>query len=506
MPELAGDVTAARGWRATMKNPTTYNTDATAESKYPFPEPTDQTDPRDLDAETAVLGCILARGDTASWAEVSFLEPRSFYSHVNGLIWSAIRSVSAAGKPADLLTVKRRLQDNGQLDEVGVGYLAGLTDGVPLSSNLTHFANEVDRHAWDRRGARALESGGMGAVEAVQRERERLGRAGTPAAAVARLVKAADVRPVRVDWLWRKRLAPGQVTALSGMPGAGKSLIAIDVAASITNGFPLPDDPVTDREPADVVWIGHSTEDTADSVIVPRFLAAGGDPDRLHILATDVDVSLSQACEVAGTVAPALVVIDSWAAWGADAAKDSGTEAADRYRAMDKLRAARASILTIMHDRKGEAGEDDATVTAVAGSMQTTAKPRTVLRVKGGLLSALKGNISGRADSLAFMVEGVSMDLHGVHLEDVPRIEWDTRPIQAGYSPETPDGDGGGGSLTVEELADHIGEQSDPPTAHAIRRCLNMDTKRKRLTVDRPALARNQARSCPSSASENQRP
>ena len=242
---------------------------------------------------------------------------------------------------------------------------------------------------------------------------------------------------------------------------------------------------MTDREPADVVWIGHSTEDTADSVIVPRFLAAGGDPERLHILATDVDVSLSQACVAAGGVAPALVVIDSWAAWGADAAKDSGAEAADRYRAMDKLRASGAAVLAIMHDRKGEAGEEDATVTAVAGSMQTTAKPRTVLRVKGGLLSSLKGNISGRADSIAFMVEGVAMDLHGVHLEDVPRVEWDTRPIQAGYSPETPDGDGGGGSLTVEELADHITAQTDPPTAHAIRRCLNMDTKRKRLTVDR---------------------
>ena len=217
-------------------------------------------------------------------------------------------------------------------------------------------------------------------------------------------------------------------------------------------------------------------------MIVPRFLAAGGDPERLHILATDVDVSLSQACEAAGAVAPALVVIDSWAAWGADAAKDSGTEAADRYRAMDKLRAARASILTIMHDRKGEAGEDDATVTAVAGSMQTTAKPRTVLRVKGGVLSALKGNIAGRADGLAFMVEGVTMDLHGVTVEDVPRVVWDSQPLPVGFSPVSPDGDGG---MNADELLDYLAAQSDPPTANAISKALKMDSRRKRETVKR---------------------
>jgi putative DNA primase/helicase len=46
-----------------------------------------------------------------------------------------------------------------------------------------------------------------------------------------------------VDWLWPGRIAAGRVTLLVGDPGLGKSLLALDVAARVTNGQPWPDAP-----------------------------------------------------------------------------------------------------------------------------------------------------------------------------------------------------------------------------------------------------------------------
>jgi putative DNA primase/helicase len=46
-----------------------------------------------------------------------------------------------------------------------------------------------------------------------------------------------------VDWLWPGRIAAGRVTLLVGDPGLGKSLLALDVAARVTNAQPWPDAP-----------------------------------------------------------------------------------------------------------------------------------------------------------------------------------------------------------------------------------------------------------------------
>ena len=249
----------------------------------------------------------------------------------------------------------------------------------------------------------------------------------------------------------------------------------------MTRGFPLPDDPETEREPVAVVWIGHASEDQPASVIVPRFMAAGGDPERLHVLDTGAqDVSVRAACAAAESVDPALVVIDSWAAWGADASTDSATEAAARYRVFDGLRANGAAVFVITHDAKMGAGDD---VRTVAGSMQTTAKPRTVLHVKGGVLQCLKGNLAGRAGTLAFMVESATVHLNRQTFADVPRIEWDSVPMPAGSPPAGSDPDTSGAS--VDDIVDYVASQHEPVTATRIRRAVKMDTKRRRPACER---------------------
>jgi hypothetical protein len=53
-------------------------------------------------------------------------------------------------------------------------------------------------------------------------------------------VLAANVMPERVRFLWPGRLAAGKLTVMDGDPGLGKSTAALDFAARITTGTPLP--------------------------------------------------------------------------------------------------------------------------------------------------------------------------------------------------------------------------------------------------------------------------
>src|SRR5712692_8400219 len=81
-----------------------------------------------------------------------------------------------------------------------------------------------------------------------------------------------------LDWLWQQRILLGNLTVLDGDPG--KSLLALDLAARITAGKPMPDD--TPCPQGSVILI--APEDAAGNTIKPRIEAAGGDPSRIRLL------------------------------------------------------------------------------------------------------------------------------------------------------------------------------------------------------------------------------
>jgi hypothetical protein len=55
---------------------------------------------------------------------------------------------------------------------------------------------------------------------------------------VVRRLDAVTPRPTR--WLWPGRVALGQVTLVAGEPGAGSSLLLMDLASRVTRGRALP--------------------------------------------------------------------------------------------------------------------------------------------------------------------------------------------------------------------------------------------------------------------------
>lgn len=96
---------------------------------------------------------------------------------------------------------------------------------------------------------------------------------------------AVVMRPVR--WIWRGWLAAGKVHILAGRAGAGKTTLALAMAATVTVGGRWPDG--TRADPGHVIiWSG---EDDAGDTLLPRLAAMGADLRRVHIVGrvTDAD-------------------------------------------------------------------------------------------------------------------------------------------------------------------------------------------------------------------------
>ena len=96
------------------------------------------------------------------------------------------------------------------------------------------------------------------------------------------IIKASEIEPRQIEWLWYPFIPFGKVTLLQGDPGDGKSTFILTIAALLTQGEPLP---FTDQalEPMNVIY--QTTEDDAEDTIIPRFITANGDRDRLLFIA-----------------------------------------------------------------------------------------------------------------------------------------------------------------------------------------------------------------------------
>jgi putative DNA primase/helicase len=99
------------------------------------------------------------------------------------------------------------------------------------------------------------------------------------------MVRAADVKPVAVNWIWEGCIARGKITIIAGAPDVGKSQIGAHIAARVTNGQHWPNGA---RAPlGDVIIL--ASEDSVEDTWVPRLMAAGADLDRVHFVKMVID-------------------------------------------------------------------------------------------------------------------------------------------------------------------------------------------------------------------------
>ena len=103
--------------------------------------------PHDIDAEQATLGSIMLN-PSAMNEIIDIIQPNTFYAEKHRIIFTVMVDLFSKNEPIDLLSLSSALKDKGQLEQVGGRtYLADLTNSVPASTNVKHYANIVYKKA-----------------------------------------------------------------------------------------------------------------------------------------------------------------------------------------------------------------------------------------------------------------------------------------------------------------------------------------------------------------------
>lgn len=109
----------------------------------------------------------------------------------------------------------------------------------------------------------------------------------------------ADVAPEQVRWLWPGYLPVGKLVVLDGDPSVGKSTLALDLAARVSAGRPMPDGSPS-RHGAVIVM---SAEDGLADTVRPRLDAADADVGNVVAITA---ITTTVAGDVVDTRPPAI--------------------------------------------------------------------------------------------------------------------------------------------------------------------------------------------------------
>lgn len=100
--------------------------------------------PHNIEAEQAVLGCMLLDSDVIPTI-TELIRSEDFYRDDHREICEAILDLTEKAGPVDIITVSEQLQLRGTLDAAGgLEYLTNITDAVPTTANARHYAKIVE--------------------------------------------------------------------------------------------------------------------------------------------------------------------------------------------------------------------------------------------------------------------------------------------------------------------------------------------------------------------------
>ncbi|NLJ78507.1 MAG: replicative DNA helicase [Tissierellia bacterium] len=107
--------------------------------------------PHSLEAEQSVLGAMILNKEAINIA-IEQLHPDDFYREANKEIFETVVELFNKGEPVDLITLSEELRRRGTLENIGgVSYLADLSGGVAITSNIKYYCNIVEEKSILRR-------------------------------------------------------------------------------------------------------------------------------------------------------------------------------------------------------------------------------------------------------------------------------------------------------------------------------------------------------------------
>ena len=193
--------------------------------------------------------------------------------------------------------------------------------------------------------------------------------------------KASEVKTREIEWLWYPYIPYGKVTVIQGDSGDGKSTFVLKLAAMLSKGEPMPFTDGNGQEPVSVIY--QSSEDDADDTIVPRFVKAGGNPDRLLFISEDTDYltfSDERLIEAIKETNAKLIVLDPLSAYvGENTNINSANEIRRQFRPLIEVAKERRCAIVIVHHMNKATGQK--AINRGVGSVDVVAAARSVLLV-----------------------------------------------------------------------------------------------------------------------------
>jgi hypothetical protein len=468
--------------------------------------------PQNIAAEQALLGAVTV-SPVALGEVVLLVDVGDFYRPAHRTIYAAVLALASRGEPVDPITLAGELTRTGDLLRVGgAPYLHTLMSAVPTAANAGYYAEQVTDAAVRRR---LLEVGQRTAqlAHTVGDTADLIGRARaafetvteTPGRAAQgvrqlRVVRASEVIPRRLLWLWERRIVLAGLTLLAGREGLGKSTVAVSITAQITRGT-LPGEYY--GRPANVIYV--HTEDARDYTVVPRLIAAGADLDRVIFLdaitADDIETNLVLPHDtelLAATIVEhqaAAVVLD--AATSVIDSKLDGDKDRQMRQGLERIakvaEETSAAVLGIVHFGKRESAD---TGKLILGSIAWSQVARSVLAVardddSGHLVvTGTKTNLGQPAPSLACHL--VSTDVTTTEgTTNVGRIDWlgetdhDARDL---ISETSNSEDRTSRKFAVDWLRDYLTEVDKAPSADVKKAARGADIAERTLARARTQL------------------
>lgn len=198
------------------------------------------------------------------------------------------------------------------------------------------------------------------------------------------LLRASDIVPEPIAWLWNGWLAAGKMHIFGGAPGTGKTTIALALAAILSRGGQWPDG---SRSPVGHVVMWSGEDDPADT-LAPRLILAGADLSRIHFVSEIRDGNTRRAFDLARDLEPLrrkllevgdvrLLIVDPIvSAITGDSHKNAETRR-NLQPLADLAASLRCALLGITHFSKGTSDRDP--VERLTGSLAFGALARVVL-------------------------------------------------------------------------------------------------------------------------------
>lgn len=245
-----------------------------------------------------------------------------------------------------------------------------------------------------------------------------------------KLLKYSLVKSKEIDWLWYPYIAYGKLTLLQGDPGNGKSLLAIIIASTISNGTNLFNiNNFNIASPHKVIY--QNAEDSADDTISPKLEKLNANQDNILYIENDELINLEDdsflKCIVENNIK--LLILDPIQSFFSKG--KSLVNVIDVRQVLKNLskiaNETSCAIILVGHLNKNERGKD---LYRGIGSVDFSAIARSILHLKKSdidprvrIMFQVKNSLAKEGNPIAFRINNDgSINWIGDYEEETPSI------------------------------------------------------------------------------------